>query len=122
MSRSSSVLLSFAARVVALLSAASLAFPASAQAPRPSAGGSGAPSGSVPATGSAPAGGRAEAVAPGDAHRRDDIARHRAIAAAHDAAARCLESGSTESECQQALRRACEGIAVGRYCGMKHSH
>lgn len=90
-----------AVRFAALLGAACLALPASAQAPKPPA---------------------AAAAASVDAHRSDDIARHRAIAAAHDAAARCLESGRPESECQQALRRACEGIAVGRYCGMKHSH
>jgi hypothetical protein len=104
MSRSSSFLLTLAARVAALLCAGCLALPASAQAPRP------------------PADGPAQTTVPPDAHRRDDIAKHRAIAAAHDAAARCLESGRPESECQQALRRACEGIAVGRYCGMKHSH
>lgn len=57
-----------------------------------------------------------------DAHRRDDIARHRAIAAAHETAARCLEAGQPESDCHAALRKACEGLAVGRYCGMKHSH
>jgi hypothetical protein len=66
--------------------------------------------------------GPAAAVATQDPHRRDDIARHRAIAAAHDAAARCLEAGQKESACHDALRKACEGIAVGRYCGMKHSH
>jgi len=59
---------------------------------------------------------------PTDAHRRDDITRHRAIAAAHEAAARCLESGQKESACHEALRKACEGVAVGRYCGMKHVH
>ncbi len=74
--------------------------------------------------GKAPAAGATPPAAPAalDAHRRDDVARHRAIAAAHDAAARCLESGQKEATCQDALRKACEGIAVGRYCGMKHSH
>jgi hypothetical protein len=114
MSRSSSVLLR-AARVAALLGAACLVLPASAQAPKPPA----AAATPAPAAAAAPA---PAAAAPVDAHRRDDIAKHRAIAAAHDAAARCLESGRPEGECQQALRRACEGIAVGRYCGMKHSH
>lgn len=66
----------------------------------------------------APAGSKAAA----DSHRRDDIARHRAIAAAHETAARCLEAGQPESDCHAALRKACEGLAVGRYCGMKHSH
>ncbi|MFM1989305.1 MAG: hypothetical protein RJA99_2262 [Pseudomonadota bacterium] len=61
-------------------------------------------------------------AAAADPHRRDDIARHRAIAAAHETAARCLEAGQPESDCHAALRKACEGLAVGRYCGMKHSH
>jgi len=55
-------------------------------------------------------------------HRQSDIGRHRAIATAHEAAARCLERGEKESSCHEALRKACQGIAVGRYCGMKHSH
>jgi hypothetical protein len=59
---------------------------------------------------------------PIDAHRQQDIARHRALAAAHEASARCLESGETESTCHDRLRRACEGLAIGRYCGMKHAH
>jgi hypothetical protein len=73
-----------------------------------------------PAPAAAPAAPAAPATQ--DPHRRDDIARHRAIAAAHDTAARCLETGGKESTCHDALRKACEGIAVGRYCGMKHSH
>lgn len=68
---------------------------------------------------SAPAPSKAAAA---DPHRRDDIVRHRAIAAAHETAARCLEGGQAESDCHAALRKACEGLAVGRYCGMKHSH
>jgi hypothetical protein len=79
--------------------------------------------GAQPAAKPATAGPAATApVAAQDPHRRDDIARHRAIAAAHDTAARCLEGGQKESACHDALRKACEGIAVGRYCGMKHSH
>lgn len=57
-----------------------------------------------------------------DAHRRDDIEKHRQIARAHEAAARCLESGEKEAVCQQRLRDACKGIAVGRFCGMRHAH
>ncbi len=57
-----------------------------------------------------------------DAHRRDDIAKHRQMARAHEEAARCLESGEKESVCQERLRQACKGIAVGRYCGMRHAH
>jgi hypothetical protein len=71
----------------------------------------------------ATAGASAGAGAANDAdHRRDDVVRHRTIAAAHEAAARCLERGEKESACHEALRKACQGIAVGRYCGMKHSH
>jgi hypothetical protein len=57
-----------------------------------------------------------------DAHRRDDIARHRQMARAHEEAAKCLESGEKESVCHDRLREACKGIAVGRYCGMRHAH
>ena len=56
------------------------------------------------------------------AHRDDDIAKHRQMARAHEEAARCLESGATERQCQEKLREACKGIAVGQYCGMRHSH
>lgn len=94
-----------AARLAAALFVASLALPVLAQAPKPAA---------EP--------GRPAASAPIDTHRRDDIAKHRVIAAAHAVAATCLESGRKEAECQEALRKACEGVAVGRYCGMKHSH
>jgi len=31
-------------------------------------------------------------------------------------------AGSTPTVCQDRLRKACEGIAIGRYCGMKHGH
>jgi len=75
----------------------------------------------------APAGAQTAGAKPVDpkkeqAHRNDDIGKHRAIAAAHESAARCLESGQKEASCHEALRKACQGIAVGKYCGMKHSH
>ncbi len=57
-----------------------------------------------------------------DAHRKDDIAKHRQMARAHEEAAKCLESGEKESVCHERLREACKGIAVGRYCGMRHAH
>ena len=57
-----------------------------------------------------------------DAHRKEDIARHRQMARAHEQAAQCLERGEKESACQEQLRAACQGIAVGRYCGMRHGH
>ncbi|MCS6944939.1 MAG: hypothetical protein RMK97_05935 [Sutterellaceae bacterium] len=57
-----------------------------------------------------------------EAHRRADIARHRQMARAHEEAARCLEAGEKEAVCHERLREACKGIAVGRYCGMRHEH
>lgn len=57
-----------------------------------------------------------------EAHRKEDIAKHRQMARAHEEAAKCLEAGEKESVCQERLRTACSGIAVGRYCGMRHAH
>ena len=54
------------------------------------------------------------------AHRKEDIKRHRIIAAAHEAAAKCQESGKDEDFCNAELAKACAGIAYGKYCGMKH--
>lgn len=59
---------------------------------------------------------------PLDEHAKKDIARHRAMAKAHEDAARCLESGATEERCQKALLAACKGLAIGKYCGLKHEH
>jgi hypothetical protein len=53
---------------------------------------------------------------------KEDIARHRAMAAAHEAAAKCREAGKGEEVCGKALAQACKGIAIGKYCGMKHQH
>ena len=53
---------------------------------------------------------------------QEDIARHRAMAQAHDAAAKCLESGKKPDQCTQELQKACKGLALGKYCGMKHAH
>jgi hypothetical protein len=61
------------------------------------------------------------AAAPSD-HVKKDIERHRAMAAAHEGAAKCLESGKTEEVCAQALQAACKGLAIGKYCGMRHQH
>ena len=55
-------------------------------------------------------------------HRKADIARHRQMAQAHEEAARCLETGAPEKQCQERLREMCKGIAVGQYCGMRHGH
>ena len=58
----------------------------------------------------------------GDKAAKEDIARHRTIAAAHEAAAKCLEAGKKEDVCHKELLAACKGIAIGKYCGMKHTH
>jgi len=55
-------------------------------------------------------------------HARKDIQRHRAMAAAHEGAARCLESGKPEAQCVTELQAACKGLAIGKYCGMRHEH
>jgi hypothetical protein len=57
-----------------------------------------------------------------DPHRAEDVARHRQMARAHEEAARCLEAGTPEKQCQEKLREACKGIGIGQYCGMRHSH
>lgn len=58
----------------------------------------------------------------GDKEIKADIVRHRAMSAAHEAAAKCLESGKKEDVCQKELQAACKGLAIGKYCGMKHEH
>lgn len=57
-----------------------------------------------------------------DKETKEDIQRHRAMAAAHEGAAKCLESGKKEDVCMKELQAACKGLAVGKYCGMKHVH
>jgi hypothetical protein len=66
-----------------------------------------------------PAAGSAAAVSE---HAKKDITRHRAMAAAHEAAAKCLEAGKTEEVCHKDLQAACKGLAIGKYCGMRHEH
>jgi hypothetical protein len=53
---------------------------------------------------------------------KEDVQRHRAMAAAHEGAAKCLESGKKEEVCLKELQAACKGLAIGKYCGMKHGH
>ena len=53
---------------------------------------------------------------------KEDAARHRAMAAAHEGAAKCLESGKKDDLCNKELQAACKGLAIGKYCGMKHEH
>lgn len=53
---------------------------------------------------------------------QEDIKRHRAMAAAHEGAAKCLEAGKGEKVCMAELQAACKGLAIGKYCGMRHVH
>jgi len=53
-------------------------------------------------------------------HEKEDIKRHRTIATAHEAAAKCKEAGKGEDVCNADLAKACKDIAYGKYCGMKH--
>lgn len=57
-----------------------------------------------------------------DKERKEDAARHRAMAVAHENAAKCLESAKSEEVCMKELQTACKGLAIGKYCGMKHAH
>lgn len=57
-----------------------------------------------------------------DKQTKEDVARHRAMAAAHEAAAKCLESGKKDDVCNKELQTACKGLAIGKFCGMKHEH
>ena len=52
---------------------------------------------------------------------KQDIANHRAMAEAHNNAAICLESGKPEKDCHAQLQKDCKGLAIGKYCGMKHA-
>ena len=52
----------------------------------------------------------------------EDAARHRAMAAAHEAAAKCLDAKRGEKVCLAELQAACKGLAIGKMCGMKHVH
>ena len=58
----------------------------------------------------------------GDKETKEDIQRHRAMAVAHEGAAKCLESGKKEDVCNKELQAACKGLAIGKYCGMRHEH
>ena len=58
----------------------------------------------------------------GGKEEQEDAKRHRTMAAAHDAAAKCLEAGKGEKACLEQLRKDCKGVGIGKYCGMKHQH
>ena len=48
--------------------------------------------------------------------------RHRAMAKAHEAAAQCLAAGRDHEQCQKQLQADCKGLALGKFCGMRHAH
>jgi hypothetical protein len=58
----------------------------------------------------------------GDKEVKQDIRRHRALAALHEATAKCLEAGKGEKVCLEQLRQDCKGLGIGKYCGMRHQH
>jgi hypothetical protein len=58
----------------------------------------------------------------GEKERKEDVRRHQAMAAAHEAAAKCLESGKPEKDCLEKLRQDCKGLGIGKYCGLRHQH
>lgn len=53
---------------------------------------------------------------------QEDIQRHRAMAVAHEGAAKCLEAGKGDKVCLAELAVACKGLALGKYCGLRHAH
>jgi len=53
---------------------------------------------------------------------KEEVAQHRRLAEVHEQAARCLESGKPEKDCHAQLEKACKGVGIGRYCGLRHSH
>jgi hypothetical protein len=57
-----------------------------------------------------------------DAEIKKDIQRHKAMAAAHEGAAKCLESGKKHEVCEKELQVACKGLGIGKHCGMRHEH
>ncbi len=69
-----------------------------------------------------PAGAAEKTKSHGAAEAKKDIADHRAMAEAHLNAARCFEAGKSEKVCHEQLAKDCKGLAIGKYCGMKHSH
>ncbi len=62
------------------------------------------------------------AQAHNDKELAEDAARHRAMAVAHEGAAKCLEVKKDEKVCVAELQAACKGLGIGKMCGMKHAH
>lgn len=48
--------------------------------------------------------------------------RHARMAAAHDAAAKCLAGGEAPEACEKRLRTDCRGLSVNSHCGLKSHH
>jgi hypothetical protein len=65
------------------------------------------------------AGAMSAAQAAADSHAQEDIARHQQMAAAHQAAAQCVQGGGKPADCEARLKTACKGIAVGQHCGLR---
>ncbi len=57
-----------------------------------------------------------------DQEMAEDVARHRAMAVAHEGMAKCLEAKRGEKACMAELQTACKGLAIGKYCGLRHAH
>ncbi len=53
---------------------------------------------------------------------KKDVERHKAMAVAHESAAKCLESGKKHDVCMKELQTACKGLGIGKNCGMRHEH
>jgi hypothetical protein len=66
--------------------------------------------------------GAASAQGHSDADTKKDIQRHKAMAAAHESAAKCLESGKKHDVCMKELQTSCKGLGIGKHCGMRHEH
>ncbi len=67
----------------------------------------------------------ATAVASSDkseAHLKQDITRHKAMAKAHGDMVICLESKKKYEVCLAELQAACKGLGIGKHCGMRHEH
>ena len=64
----------------------------------------------------------AVAQAHSDADIKKDIQRHKAMASAHESAAKCLEGGKKYDACMKELQTACKGLGIGKHCGMRHEH
>lgn len=67
---------------------------------------------------------QAQDKGPDKGHLKELVEQHKAIAAAHQAAAQCIAEGKKEEACHEQLSKACKGLpTIGKLCGMsKHRH